>query len=146
MKDICRKLFYQIFINKGKAMPRKKKQQIKVNNTESLEGLMQEVYNDACVQIKQAENVINELATSTIADDVDDASKIAREKSNAMKIKDSGIKIKLEVAKLQSDIIKNNGNLEETNQARMATGAPSLDDFKEIRDMMKQANNEEQSE
>ncbi len=127
-------------------MPRKKKQQIKVNNTESLEGLMQEVYNDACVQIKQAENVINELSTSTIADDVDDASKIAREKSNAMKIKDSGIKIKLEVAKLQSDIIKNNGNLEETNQARMATGAPSLDDFKELREMMKNANNEEESE
>lgn len=124
-------------------MPRKKKQQVKVNNSESLEGLMQEVYNDACSQINDAQKTINELSNSVIAEDVDDATKIAREKSNAQKIKDSGIKIKLEVAKLQADIIKHNGNLEETSQARVATGAPSLDDFKVLRDMMKRSNSED---
>lgn len=124
-------------------MPRKRKQQIKVNNSESLEGLMQEVYNDACVQIQDAQNVINELTTSVVAEDVDDVTKIAREKTNAQKIKDSGIKIKLEVAKLQADIIRHNGNVDETNQSRMATGAPSLDDFKALREMMKNANNGE---
>lgn len=124
-------------------MPRKRKQQIKVNNNESLEGLMQEVYNDACVQIQDAQNVINELTTSVVAEDVDDVTKIAREKTNAQKIKDSGIKIKLEVAKLQADIIRHNGNVDETSQSRMATGAPSLDDFKALREMMKNANNGE---
>jgi hypothetical protein len=124
-------------------MPRKRKQQIKVNNNESLEGLMQEVYNDACVQIQDAQNVINELTTSVVAEDVDDVTKIAREKTNAQKIKDSGIKIKLEVAKLQADIIRHHGNLDETNQSRMTTGAPSLDDFKALREMMKNANNSE---
>jgi hypothetical protein len=122
-------------------MPRKRKQQIKVNNNESLEGLMQEVYNDACVQIQDAQNVINELTTSVVAEDVDDVTKIAREKTNAQKVKDSGIKIKLEVAKLQADIIRHNGNVDETSQSRMATGAPSLDDFKALREMMKNANN-----
>lgn len=127
-------------------MPRKKKQQVKVNNQDSLEGLMQEVYNDACSQINDAQKTINELSNSTIPEDVDDATKIAREKSNAQKIKDSGIKIKLEVAKLQADIIKHNGNLDEANQSRTASGAPSLDDFKQLRDMMKNVNNEQSEE
>lgn len=118
-------------------MPRKKKQQIKVNNITSLEGLMQEVYNDACTQINDAQRTINELTNSTTAEDVDDATKIAREKSNAQKLKDSGIKIKLEVAKLQSDIIKHNGNLEDVNASRSASGAPSLDDFKQLRNWVK---------
>jgi len=124
-------------------MPRKKKQQIKVNNSTSLEGLMQEVYNDACSQINDAQRTINELTNSTTAEDVDDATKIAREKSNAQKIKDSGVKIKLEVAKLQADIIKHNGNLEDVNQSRTSSGAPSLDDFKELRNMIKNAGNDD---
>lgn len=124
-------------------MPRKKKQQIKVNNSTSLEGLMQEVYNDACSQINDAQRTINELTNSTTAEDVDDATKIAREKSNAQKIKDSGVKIKLEVAKLQADIIKHNGNLEDVNQARTASGAPSLDDFKQLRTWVKNGGNDD---
>ena len=39
-------------------MPRKKKQDVKVNDTESLEGLMQETYNDACLQINDAQKTI----------------------------------------------------------------------------------------
>ena len=127
-------------------MPRKKKQQIKVNNSTSLEGLMQEVYNDACTQISDAQRTINELANSTTAEDVDDATKIAREKSNAQKLKDSGIKIKLEVAKLQSDIIKHNGNLEDVNQERTNSGAPSLDDFKQLRTWVKNGGNDDDNE
>jgi len=127
-------------------MPRKKKQQIKVNNSTSLEGLMQEVYNDACTQISDAQRTINELANSTTAEDVDDATKIAREKSNAQKLKDSGIKIKLEVAKLQSDIIKHNGNLEDVNKERTSSGAPSLDDFKQLRTWVKNGGQEEDNE
>ena len=127
-------------------MPRKKKQQIKVNNSTSLEGLMQEVYNDACTQISDAQRTINELANSTTAEDVDDATKIAREKSNAQKIKDSGVKIKLEVAKLQADIIKHNGNLEDMNQARGAAGAPSLDDFKQLRNWVKNGVDDNENE
>jgi hypothetical protein len=37
--------------------------------------------------------------------DVDDITKIAKGKVDALKIKDSAIKIKLEIAKLQNDII-----------------------------------------
>ena len=122
-------------------MPRKKRQKIKTNSNESLESLLQETYNDACVNIIDAQRTINELTKSTTAEDVDDATKIAREKSNAQKIKESGVKIKLEVAKLQADIIKHNGNLEDVNQARTTSGAPSLDDFKQLRNWVKKSYN-----
>lgn len=124
-------------------MPRKKKQHIKVNNTNSLEGLMQEVYNDACGQINDAQRTINELHTSTTPEDVEDATKIAKAKIDAQKIKDSGIKIKLEVAKLQSDIIKHSGNTEKAVEERYE-GKAQIKDFKAIRDMINnQANDVE---
>lgn len=120
-------------------MPRKKKQDVKVNNVDSLEGLMQETYNDACLQIADAQKTINELTTtttSTSAQDVDDATKIAKEKGGLLKVKDSAIRIKLELAKLQSDIIKNKGDAEGAIHDR-TDGKASLNDFKSIREMLK---------
>ena len=120
-------------------MPRKKKQDVKVNDTESLEGLMQETYNDACLQINDAQKTINELASSATPTDVDDLTKIAKEKGGLLKIKDSAIRIKLELAKLQSDIIKNRGDVESTISER-SHGSASLNDFKSIREMLKNDN------
>ena len=117
-------------------MPRKKKQDVKVNNVDSLEGLMQETYNDACLNINQAQSSINELTTSVTPQDVDDATKIAKEKGALLKVKDSAIRIKLELAKLQSDIIKNQGDTEATINERTG-GKVSQDDFKSIREMLK---------
>lgn len=117
-------------------MPRKKKQDVKVNNTDSLEGLMQETYNDACLQINDAQKTINELSSSAQPADVDDLTKIAKEKGNLLKVKDSAIKIKLELAKLQSDIIKNRGDVESAVSER-SNGSASLKDFKSIREMLK---------
>jgi len=124
-------------------MPRKKKQDVKVNNTESLEGLIQETYSDACLQINDAQRSINELTSSTTPADVDDHTKIAKEKGNLLKIKDSAIRIKLEIAKLQSDFIKNKGDVDATISDRSG-GNASLSDFKSIRDMLK--NNAKDSE
>lgn len=124
-------------------MPRKRKQDVKVNDTDSLEGLMQETYNDACLQINDAQRTINELASSVTPVDVDDITKIAKEKGGLLKIKDSAIRIKLELAKLQSDIIKNRGDAESAIQER-SHGTASLDDFKSIREMLK--NNKDETE
>lgn len=123
-------------------MPRKKKQDVKVNNTDSLEGLMQETYNDACLQISDAQKTINELSSSAQPADVDDLTKIAKEKGNLLKVKDSAIKIKLELAKLQSDIIKNRGDVDAAVTER-SNGSASLSDFKSIREMLKNNNLEE---
>lgn len=118
-------------------MPRKKKQDVKVNNSDSLEGLMQETYNDACLQITDAQKSINELATSATPQDVDDLTKIAKEKGGLLKIKDSAIRIKLELAKLQSDIIKNQGDAESVISEK-SSGKASISDFKSIRELIKQ--------
>jgi len=117
-------------------MPRKRKQDVKVNNTESLEGLMQETYNDACLQINDAQKVINELSTGVTPVDVDEHTKIAKEKGGLLKIKDSAIRLKLELAKLQSDIIKSRGDVESAITQR-SNGSASLSDFKSIREMLK---------
>lgn len=126
-------------------MPRKKKQDVKVNNLDSLEGLCQEAYNDACAQINDAQRTINEMVNSASPVDVDDITKIAKGKVDALKIKDSAIKIKLEIAKLQNDIIKNNGDAESAIKQRSG-GEVSLDDFSKIREMIRNGNNEPKSE
>jgi hypothetical protein len=115
---------------------RKRKHDVKVNDNESLEGLMQETYNDACLQINDVQRTINELTTGSNPDGVDDLTKIAKEKGNLLKVKDSAIRVKLEIAKLQSDIIKNRGDANAAIAER-ADGKVSLSDFKSIREMFK---------
>ena len=117
-------------------MARRKKQIIEVNNSESLQGLMQEVYNNACNQINDSQKVINELVATANPDDIDDVTKIAKAKTDALKVKDSAIKIKLDVGKLQSDIIKFSGNasLAIDNNPQIA----SKDSFSKVRDLIKE--------
>lgn len=126
-------------------MPRKKKQQIKTNNTTSLEGLLQETYNDACAVINDTQRTINEMSNAAEPVDVDDLTKLAKEKTNALKVKDSAIKIKLEIAKLQNDIIKHSGNAEAAITERSG-GEVTMDDFKAVRQMIKQSANGNQNE
>jgi hypothetical protein len=126
-------------------MPRKKKQDVKVNNSESLEGLMQETYNDACLQINDAQKVINELSVGAVATDVDDHTKIAKEKGGLLKVKEAGIRIKLEIAKLQSDILKNRGDADAAINERSG-GTASTTDFKTIREMIKNGANPSETE
>ena len=59
---------------------------------------MQETYNDACLQISDSQKTINELSSSATPADVDDYTKIATTKVNLLKVKDSAIRIKLEIA------------------------------------------------
>ena len=39
----------------------RKKHKVVINNDESLQGLMQETYNDACLQITESQRAMNEL-------------------------------------------------------------------------------------
>lgn len=117
-------------------MPRRKKQQIEINNNDSLQGILQEVYNDACNQINDAQRVVNEVAAGSDPEDVDDWVKVAKAKTDALKLKDSGIKAKLDVAKLQTELIKHNGSLSEVAKAN--PDVVSTENFAKIREMIKQ--------
>jgi len=124
-------------------MPKKRRQQIKINNNESLESLCQETYNDACLQIIDTQKTINELVTSAPKElDVDGLTKVAKEKGGLLKIRDSAIRIKLDLAKLQHDIIKNTGdNSKKEDNEKSQNGAASLDDFKKVRELLNKSKN-----
>lgn len=118
-------------------MPRRKKLNVKVEDLDSLQDLMQEVYSDACGQINDAQNGINNLSNSVEPIDTDEHVKVAKAKSDYLKLKDSAIKIKLDVGRLQNDILKNRGevtkSLEELNKDK---GDASLDTFSKLREML----------
>ena len=125
-------------------MPRKKKQKIETNHKGSLEGLLQEIYSDACANINDAQNTINEMANAAEPEDVDDLSKIAKSKTDALKIKDSAMKVKLEVAKIQNDSIKHNGDIAAAVSER-TDGKVDVNDFREIRRMIENTSNDEEA-
>jgi hypothetical protein len=114
-------------------MSKRKRNKIQLNSVENLENIMQEVYNDANVQINDANRAINELVNSTAPEDVSDYAMIAKEKGNLIKLKDSATKIKLELAKLEADIMKSKGNTEEAVQA---FAGPTKADFKSVRELI----------
>ena len=116
-------------------MPRKRKQVVKVNNVTSLEGVLQEVYNEACGNIKDAQGIVNELTNGTVPEDVDDHTKIAKAKTDAIKEKTTNIKVKLEIAKLQNDSVKHAGDIQATLHD-VADGEVSTDDFTKVRKMI----------
>tara|TARA_R110000782_G_scaffold215959_1_gene303591 strand:- start:145 stop:531 length:387 start_codon:yes stop_codon:yes gene_type:complete len=109
-------------------MPRPRKHKIAVEQVESLQSIMQEVYNDAHGQMKEATDAINILVNSTTPEDVDDTATITKERGNLMKLKDSAIKIKLDVAKLHAEIIKNNGKTDGVAESFSNTNTGSIDD------------------
>lgn len=118
-------------------MARKKKIIVRIDNIDTLQDLMQEVYHDACGQIIDAQNTINSLVNGSVPQDTDDFTKIAKAKTDALKVKDSAIKIKLDVGRLQNDIIKNNGSLtEEMGKLAIDKGEASLDTFSQLRKLV----------
>ena len=66
-------------------MPRKQKTDIKVNDTNSLTSLMQETYNDACLLITAAQAEINQLTVGVTPADIDEMTKLAKEKNGFLK-------------------------------------------------------------
>lgn len=116
-------------------MSRKKRFKIRLNNIENLETLMHEVYNDANFQIAEAQKVINEMVNSSDIEDVGDLTSIAKEKATLLKVKDSSIKIKLDLAKLEHEVLKANGASSTTTDSGVQT--PGKIDFGVVRDFIK---------
>lgn len=116
---------------------RRRKQVIKLDNFNALEGLMQETYNNACSQINEAESIIKVLDTDTEPEVVEDYTKIAKEKTGALKVKDSAIKIKLDLAKLQKEYLGKINNQVQNNEHVPV----SDDDFERIREELNRDKN-----
>lgn len=124
-------------------MERRKKNKIKVNDINSFERLLQETYIDACNQIINAQQIIDYLTLTFKAENVDELTKIAKEKTAALKAKEVGIKLKLEISKLLNEVIKSNGNVEEAVNKSYGNGTTTSEGFQNIREMIKQNSKKE---
>jgi len=89
------------------------KLKIEVNDIQSLKDLLQEVYMLANEQITQAQNEINKLsnATKLSEEPMEGRTKYAKAINDYLGIKDKAISKKIDIAKIMSDVCKNNGDI-----------------------------------
>ena len=117
-------------------MPRATRQKIEVNSTDSLQSVLQEVYNNVCTQINDAQKVVNEVGAAANIEDTDDLVKIAKAKTDALKLKDSAIKTKLDIGKLQSDVLKHSGDI--ASAIKNNPDIVNQDSFAMVRELIKE--------
>lgn len=92
-----------------------KQYKLKVDSKEKIEELLQEIYNEACKNIEEAQNEINKISHSTDLNNeiIDGKAKYAKAINDFIATKDKAIARKFEIAKLLTEIIKFNGNVQQ---------------------------------
>jgi hypothetical protein len=95
-----------------------KKYRVKLNSTEKVEELLQEIYDQACRHINEIDNEINKIINSTNlgADTVtmEEKAKYAKAVHDFIGDKSKAIQSKLEIAKFMGEIIHHNGDINAT--------------------------------
>ena len=120
-------------------MADKKKYTVKLNNIDKIEQLLQETYNLACQQFTQIQGEINKIANTTILKDldIDGKEKYGKIMNNYISLQQKSITQKFDIAKLMSEIIKHNGDID--GALKDATKAHTSLDIKSIRDIVNKA-------
>ena len=105
-----------------------KKYKLKLNSSQKIEELLQELYDEADKNIVEIQNEMNKLANSVQLDQeiVDAKAKYAKAMNDFITNKDKAIGRKLDIAKLMSEILKFNGNV------KMAVTEGNIPDWDEI--------------
>lgn len=113
------------------------KYKVELNSSENLKNLLQETYELADAQLIQAQNEINKLSSSTnLQDEIMDAKqKYSKAINDYLSIKDKAISKKLDIAKMLSEIIKYNGNVENALSDSQAQKNTSFN-FDKIRELI----------
>ena len=122
-------------------MQRRKKRTIKLNDIPALENLLQEVYTDACNQITEVNVLVHNLDTMAAPTDIDDLTKVAKEKTNALKLKDSAARLKLDISKMMNEVIKQSGESENKPSDMNSEMFNDNSAFDKIRDLIKAEEN-----
>lgn len=120
-------------------MADKKKYTVKLNNIDKIEQLLQETYNLACQQFTQIQGEINKIANTTILKDldIDGKEKYGKIMNNYISLQQKSITQKFDIAKLMSEIIKHNGDID--GALKDAAKAHTSLDIKSIRDIVNKA-------
>lgn len=120
------------------------KLKIEINDSQNLKDLLQEVYNLSNEQIVQAQNEINKLASATQLqnESIDGKEKYAKAINAYLGMKDKAISKKLDVAKILSEVIRHNGDLNPNNSETDTHTKKSDFDFSDIKQMVDQLSQE----
>jgi len=95
-----------------------KRYKLKLNSPEKIEELLQELYNESCKVIEEVQQQMNKLASSVnLNEEIMDAkTKYAKSMNDFIVSKDKAIGRKLDIAKLMSEILKYNGNVNKASE------------------------------
>lgn len=115
---------------------------LKINSADKIEELLQELYNESCKNIEEIQIQMNKLQNSVLLNDeiMDAKAKYAKAMNDFITNKDKAIGRKLEIAKLMSEIMKYNGDV---NKA-FNEGNQMLFDIDAIKDQLLEENNKTQ--
>ena len=128
-----------MIVNHIQEMADKKKYTVKLNNIDKIEQLLQETYNLACQQFTQIQGEINKIANTTILKDldIDGKEKYGKIMNNYISLQQKSITQKFDIAKLMSEIIKHNGDID--GALKDAAKSHTSLDIKSIRDIVNKA-------
>ena len=121
-----------------------RKLQIKLNSNEKIEQLLQEAYDLTCKQINDIQNEMNKLSNSCNLADVtiEEKTKYAKAMNDFMGSREKAISKKFDIAKLMAEIVKHNGDINETlNDKNSMKGMGSTFNIEELRRAMKEQMN-----
>ena len=106
-----------------------KKVKIRLNSTEKVEELLQEIYDQACRQLNSVQNEINKLVSSTNLADVtiDSKAKYAKAMHDYHGDMNRALTTKVELVKFMGEIIKHNGDIEDALNDQQFAKATKLD-------------------
>jgi hypothetical protein len=91
------------------------KLKLQLNSSQDLQDLLQEAYKLADEQIIQAQNEINKMSNATQLQDesIEGKAKYGKIINDYLGIKDKAISKKLDIAKIMSDVLHYNGNVQQ---------------------------------
>lgn len=116
-----------------------KKFKVRLNETQSIQVLLQEIYDQARHMIIEIQTSINSLELSTkLADEnIDGKSKYAKSMHDFHGDKEKAIRLKLDVAKIMNEILKHNGDANEALQNSELQRNNSID-VEKLRNLVKE--------
>ena len=106
-----------------------KKVKIRLNSTEKVEELLQEIYDQACRQLNSVQNEINKLVNSTNLAEatIDSKAKYAKAMHDYHGDLNRALATKVELVKFMGEIIKHNGDIEDALNDQQFAKATKLD-------------------
>lgn len=126
-----------------------KRLQIKLNSNEKIEQLLQESYDLTCKQINDIQNEMNKLSNSCNLSDItiEEKTKYAKAMNDFIGSREKAISKKFEIAKLMAEIVKHNGDVNETlNDKNSVKNIGNMINISKLREAMKEQMNNDVSE